>query len=262
MKKYMINLILLSAFSLGAMDFSELRAQSEVQDFYKVTFFSTRKADMTQQEFMTYAIEQHAPLVMKIPNLRGYVSNFADPDYKNPTYDAIVELWFDSEEDFQQALQSTEGSAAIEDQKNFLASTPLFLAVQERTLIVPSRPRAGQSQKGTKNTYIMGVNPSFSRDDFLRMQFVDYAPTAITTLGDTFTGYEINWSEQDHPDLPVSIVIHAWFSSKEDFMKTFQENKSSAEKLEQMRATYYTNWSYMEVVEHIFKAPNRTPSAG
>lgn len=192
--------------------------------------------------------------LMKIPNLRGYIINFAEPGFENPTYNAVVELWFDSEEDFTNGLQSKEGLAAIADQKNFLSGSPAYLSMQERTLIIPDRPEPGTSSKDIKQTYMMGINPNYSETEFLAAQFSDYAPTAINILREVFTGYEINYSQAPQSDLPISVVIHGWFSDKNEFMQRLEANPA-AEKLGQLRDKYYINWSYMPVIEHTFISP-------
>ncbi len=66
-----------------------------------------------------------------MPGLRGYVLNYALPDEENAPYDAVVELWFDSQEDFARAMESEEGQRALADAPNFMEMPAPMMAVDE-----------------------------------------------------------------------------------------------------------------------------------
>ncbi len=245
-----------AALLFGSLLWSTLAAgQVAVQDFYKVVFFSTKKADMSQQEFIDYSIEKHVPLVKKIPGLRGYVLNFADPTSEDPAYHAVVELWFDDQAAADKAFASAEGQAAIADQANFLAGSPQSLAVQERMPIYPERPAEGSTDHSFyKAVYLVERHPQRPLEETLLAQFRDYVPVAIGGLGSAFTGYQIDYVEEINPDLPLAMVVYAWFTSKEDVYAAFQSVPAMA-KLDEISQTYYGRRQNFDVIEYVAIAP-------
>ena len=71
--------------------------------------------------FEEYYADNYLPLVEKIPNLRQFEAGkvIATPDGSEPPYYRIAELWFESVEQLQSSLGSSEGQAATEDLQNF-----------------------------------------------------------------------------------------------------------------------------------------------
>ena len=71
--------------------------------------------------FEEYYANHHVPLVEKIPNLRQFEAGkvIATPDGSEPPYYWIAEFWFESVEQLQSSLGSSEGQAAAEDIQNF-----------------------------------------------------------------------------------------------------------------------------------------------
>ena len=82
----------------------------------KVLSLMKRKEDMSFDEFRKWAKDEHPKLAQKIPGMKGYRMNVplrASPDLP---YDAISEMWWDSDE---ARLGTDEGKAAGVD-ANFL----------------------------------------------------------------------------------------------------------------------------------------------
>ena len=71
--------------------------------------------------FEEYYVDNHLPLVDKIPNLRQFEAGkvIATPEGSEPPYYLIAELWFESVEQLQSSMSSSEGRAAAEDLQNF-----------------------------------------------------------------------------------------------------------------------------------------------
>ena len=71
--------------------------------------------------FEEYYAAIYLPLIEKIPNLRQFEAGkvIATPDESEPPYYRIAELWFESVEQLQSSLGSSEGQAAAEDIQNF-----------------------------------------------------------------------------------------------------------------------------------------------
>ena len=71
--------------------------------------------------FEEYYANKHAPLVEQIPNLRQFEAGkiIATPDGSEPPYYRIADLYFESVEQLQSGMGSSEGQAAAEDIQNF-----------------------------------------------------------------------------------------------------------------------------------------------
>jgi len=106
--------------------------------FKQICFFRKRP-DMSLEEFMDYYENQHSQLSRRmgrspsIPNAQRYVRRYLKPE-KNPVtgevhdpgYDCIMEIWWNSREDFensQKLIGSPERLPAIrEDEAKLFAS--------------------------------------------------------------------------------------------------------------------------------------------
>lgn len=97
-----------------------------------------RRSDWTHEDFRAYFIRLHGPLAVKIPGLRRYKQNFPAPDPKRrpPTWDCIVQLYFDDKDAMEAAWASPEGEAATADLEVFadMAHTT-WSTVDERVVI-------------------------------------------------------------------------------------------------------------------------------
>jgi uncharacterized protein (TIGR02118 family) len=95
----------------------------------KVMTLLRRHPSLTREEFLDYWLNRHAPLVRSVPefwrHVRGYRQNHAvitlpvfgaQPSTEAPAtegYDGCAELWFDSPESLQQAVQEPAYLAII-----------------------------------------------------------------------------------------------------------------------------------------------------
>ncbi|MBT8447491.1 MAG: EthD domain-containing protein [Gammaproteobacteria bacterium] len=108
-----------------------------------------RHPDMTRAQFQDYWLNQHGPFFRKnvgAMRARKYLqSHTLDTPFNEglrasrglqPEYDGVAEVWFDSEEDLQQALSTPEGeqlTAALRaDEENFIdhANSAAFLVTE------------------------------------------------------------------------------------------------------------------------------------
>jgi hypothetical protein len=101
--------------------------------------FFRKRADMTMEQFMDYYENQHTQLAKRtgakpaIPNAVRYVRRYLKPE-KNPVtgevidsgYDCIMEIWWNSREDFENSQRIISDPARLplvkEDEKNLFAS--------------------------------------------------------------------------------------------------------------------------------------------
>jgi uncharacterized protein (TIGR02118 family) len=104
----------------------------------KVIFILQRRAGLTREQALTqWAGEQHTAVVGKLPGLTRYVQNHvSSAPAGRPVCDGIGELWFGSDEQMNEALNSPEMTAAVEDAKRFLdMERTAMILVQEKTLV-------------------------------------------------------------------------------------------------------------------------------
>jgi uncharacterized protein (TIGR02118 family) len=74
-----------------------------------------RKEGMSREEFARWAVEEHSPIGKRMPGIRQYRLNILRADQPETEFDGVFELWFDSVEALQAALDSDIGTAARED---------------------------------------------------------------------------------------------------------------------------------------------------
>lgn len=88
---------------------------------YHVVFLVSKKADMSQEEFVRYWIEDHCPLTAKVPGLREYkcYPMIGQMDGPRPPFDAVAYIAFDDEESCRAGLASDEFKTAVADGPNF-----------------------------------------------------------------------------------------------------------------------------------------------
>ncbi len=64
----------------------------------KVLSLMKRKEGMSYDEFRNWALNEHPKLATKIPGMRGYRMNVPVKENPDLPYDAISEMWWDSDE--------------------------------------------------------------------------------------------------------------------------------------------------------------------
>jgi uncharacterized protein (TIGR02118 family) len=97
-----------------------------------------RRSEMTREEFRRHLENIHGPLAMRLPALRKYMQNYPsdDPKRKAPSWDAIIELWFDDREAMEAAWSSPEGAASDADLPAFAdLSRTTWSVVEEITVV-------------------------------------------------------------------------------------------------------------------------------
>jgi uncharacterized protein (TIGR02118 family) len=94
----------------------------------------TRKPGMTVEAFRKVWLEEHAPLVRSVPEVRRYVLTFplaepTRPDVPTPEVkcDAIAELWFDDLASLQKAGASAAMKRVTDNGALYLGSIKSFV---------------------------------------------------------------------------------------------------------------------------------------
>lgn len=103
----------------------------------KVIFVVQRRADMTREQCLrAWAGEQHTSIVEKLPGLRAWRQNHVSSAPGEPVCEGIGELWFESQEVMEAALESPEMAAAVEDATSFLDMERTGMVIVEEKMIV------------------------------------------------------------------------------------------------------------------------------
>ena len=94
-----------------------------------------RKDGITHEQFVDHWLTRHAALCVTLPGLRRYAVNLVERGrFAHFDYDGFSELWFDSEEDLQNALQSPEGRNLLADLPNFAKDVSPIVSVETQIL--------------------------------------------------------------------------------------------------------------------------------
>jgi uncharacterized protein (TIGR02118 family) len=107
-----------------------------------IHYFITRKAGLSDDQFYRYWRETHAPIVKKIPQLKGYIQSHRIPyDINNSTYGGEAEVWLDDLDALKALQKSPEYlDGAFRDEPNFIdIERSDFLAARDHVLIEGAR---------------------------------------------------------------------------------------------------------------------------
>ncbi len=76
-----------------------------------------RRSDFTRQRFQAYLREVHGPMAERLPGLIAYRQNHVidDTTRRDPGWDAVVEMWWDTRDAMEAAWRTPEGRAATDD---------------------------------------------------------------------------------------------------------------------------------------------------
>lgn len=119
----------------------------------KLVFCLHRLPELTEEQFLAYWADHHAPLVSAVApvlGIRRYVQLHPFPSPASEalaasrglaaTFDGIAELWFDSEEAVRQSTATKEGRRAarllLEDERRFidLSRSPIWFYTEHEVL--------------------------------------------------------------------------------------------------------------------------------
>jgi uncharacterized protein (TIGR02118 family) len=106
----------------------------------KLVEFVTRKPEMDVEAFQEYWRTIHGPLGAKIPMIRRYVQCHtrlsAYRAGRQPPYDGVAEVWFDSTDAMRQSEKTLEYAAVRADEPNFIDGSKLrFIITKEYEML-------------------------------------------------------------------------------------------------------------------------------
>jgi uncharacterized protein (TIGR02118 family) len=108
----------------------------------KMIITLNRRAGMTRQAFLDYRRDVHAPILLAIPEAR-HIRKFVvshpvpAPGFPEPSYDAVVEAWFDSLDDMNALFLSENFKNKVDpDHANFIDISSVGRIVSQETVVV------------------------------------------------------------------------------------------------------------------------------
>ena len=133
--KYLCVSIAAGASATGIA--SEMATAAESFGGAKVVFVIFRRGDLTRDQCIAeWSGNQHTSIVRKVPGLKKWIQNHTMGSRNDENPDGISELWFENAEAMDQAMKSTEMSAAVEDAKRFLDMKRTYaIVVNEKTIV-------------------------------------------------------------------------------------------------------------------------------
>jgi uncharacterized protein (TIGR02118 family) len=108
----------------------------------KMTITFKRQKGMSMEAFKAYRRDVHAPLLFAIPEaelIRRFVVSFpvAAPNWPEPSYDALVEAWFETVEDMDTLFFSENFRTKVDpDHVNFIDLSSVRRMISEETVVV------------------------------------------------------------------------------------------------------------------------------
>jgi uncharacterized protein (TIGR02118 family) len=98
----------------------------------KMVFVGRKRAGMTEDEFIMYWRQIHAPLVSANPGIRRYVIYPVIGFHSAvPVCDGLAEMWFDSRAMLEDGLASKEGRWMVADLTSFCSPESGAVVVDE-----------------------------------------------------------------------------------------------------------------------------------
>jgi len=111
----------------------------------KVIALLARKAGLTEEQFVNYYEDHHAPLILSIaPQIRDYRRNYLRREgailaeaARWPEFDVVTELWFEDQTAFSAAMEAftdpVNAARIARDEENvFDRSRTMFFVANER----------------------------------------------------------------------------------------------------------------------------------
>jgi uncharacterized protein (TIGR02118 family) len=84
-----------------------------------------RRHDFTREQCLAYLRDVHGPMAERVPDMVAYRQNRVvdDPTRRDPGWDAIIELWWETRDAMERAWRTPEGQAATDDLAEFVDLT-------------------------------------------------------------------------------------------------------------------------------------------
>lgn len=81
----------------------------------KVIFLMRRKEEMSLEDFRKWLLDEHVVFARNLPGIKKYTANPLLKEDADALYDAITELYFESEAAMANAFATDAGEAAVDN---------------------------------------------------------------------------------------------------------------------------------------------------
>lgn len=86
---------------------------------YRIVILGRRDEELSHDECIEYLEQEHIPLVKQLPGLQRLTTSIPlDPDEMG--YDEMAQLWFETADDLDAAMESDEWRRVLDDAENFV----------------------------------------------------------------------------------------------------------------------------------------------
>jgi uncharacterized protein (TIGR02118 family) len=96
---------------------------------FKAMVLLTRNEALGRDAFGRWWLDEHRPLVRRLPGLRRYVVNLVQSGPEDGV-DGFAELWFDSQEAFEAAYATDAGKAVVADSMAHASSRVRYVVAE------------------------------------------------------------------------------------------------------------------------------------
>ena len=109
---------------------------------FKIIIGFKRREGMSLEDFKIYRRDVHAPLLFAIPEaakIRRFVINYpvSAPNFPEPSFDAVVEGWFDTLDDLNALYFSENFRTKVDpDHENFIDLSSVSRIIAEELVVV------------------------------------------------------------------------------------------------------------------------------
>lgn len=101
---------------------------------HRIVILGRRDEALSHDECIEYLEQEHIPLVKQLPGLQRLTTSIPlDPDEMG--YDEMAQLWFETVDDLDAAMESDEWQQVLEDAGEFVnVKETIVIAVTDQTI--------------------------------------------------------------------------------------------------------------------------------
>lgn len=209
---------------------------------FKQVCLLTRKPGMSMEEFIDYYENRHAPLLASMmPQARRYVRRFVQPeggmafgDLPEVPFDCLMELWWDSREEFEACMASLGESGKFEqiyeDEEKIFANhdNPVFSVEEhesemqgfEDTPALDAPRQCNGSDGVLKLVFLLKRKPGMSVAEFRdyyennHRKLAEKATPGALRYVRRFVEPEKNPITGEAIELPFDVVMELWWPNR------------------------------------------------
>jgi len=209
---------------------------------FKQVCLLTRRPGMSMEEFIDYYENMHAPLLASMmPQARRYVRRFVQPeggmafgDLPEVPFDCLMELWWDSREEFEACMASLGESGKFEqiyeDEEKIFAShdNPVFSVEEhesemqgfEDTAALDGLRQCNGHEGVLKLVFLLKRKPGMSVEEFREYyesnhrKLAEKATPGALRYVRRFVNPEPNPITGEAIELPFDVVMELWWPNR------------------------------------------------